>query len=134
MAQSHKEKHPKGYLPGVCNIGPKEVSAKKALTAAGFFISVAVVVYAPQFHLPLLWHVLILFVPITFTVLEMVQIYFQFCINYGFQGVSNMVHGMGKTDKVPTLEFCVQDKSRASMLTILSLLISIALTSLTLLI
>jgi hypothetical protein len=76
------------YIPGTCNIGPKEVAMRKraSIYAAIFFIVLAILMFTLQVDKN--WRFLLFFPAATFGV-TFQQWYFKFCVYFGLKGVFN---------------------------------------------
>lgn len=100
------------YIPGVCNIGRKEVQMRKV---AGILGLVCVVLLLGTFVVVKtepLWR-LVVFLPAFLAALGFLQAQLGFCVKYGFGGVFSFGPDVGKTDTVEQAEFRRQDRRKA---------------------
>lgn len=99
------------YIPGTCNIGPKEIQMrKKASIAAGIFCAAAMA-FVLLFDVDKYWR-LLLFFPASGFAVTFQQWYNKFCVAFGMKGVFNFGE-MGKTFSVEQQENFKQDRIRA---------------------
>jgi hypothetical protein len=76
------------YIPGVCNIGPKEISRRRSLGWIGLFTTIVVFVVFILLKLNPWWR-LIVFLPATASASGFLQAQFHFCSGYARTGMFN---------------------------------------------
>lgn len=76
------------YVPGICNIGPAEVSRRRALGWLGLLASIALVLLLHWRHATRAWE-LVVFVPVFLSASGFLQARFHFCTGYAARGVYN---------------------------------------------
>ena len=103
------------YIPGVCNIGPAEMKARRisgwvsvGLTAALWTVFVA-------FQTPPVWR-LLLFFPASGAATGFLHSAMHFCVGFGMKGVFNFGPQVGKMDSVEQKEFRAQDRKKAYLI------------------
>ncbi len=113
------------YQPGVCNIGPAEIRARRrsghiglALTVVGLAVLVALDVPAP-------WR-LVLFLPAAAAASGYLQAAFHFCANFGMRGVFNFGGRLGQVETIEEAEARAADRRKALQIIGLSALIGLA--------
>ncbi len=112
------------YIPGTCNIGPKEIQQRMAAGWIGLIATL--VIGGVLFYLPIThWARLILFFPSAIGALGFLQSAFHFCVAFGMQGLFNMTEEAGKTESISQQEFRKQDKKKAVQIITYSVLIGV---------
>ena len=99
------------YIPGTCNIGPKEIKARKKAAIFSGALSIVLIVALLAFHVAKLWR-LTLFIPATSLGVGFLQLYNHFCVNFGLRGVFNF-GDIGKTFSVDQQENFKKDRAKA---------------------
>ena len=114
------------YVPGVCNIGPEEISRRRLIGWVGLLITA--VLFAALFvtHVDPLWR-LFAFLPATMSAAGFLQAATHFCSGFAQKGLYNL-GPIGKTETVPDKASAQKDKQKGGMLTIYSVLIGIIVT------
>jgi hypothetical protein len=110
------------YIPGVCNIGPSEVSRRKKTGWAGLGIS-GVLLFVPSPYR------LIIFFPITMAVLGFLQAHFHFCAGFGLRGIYNVLKPAGQTESVQQKEFRNKDRQKALQIAGMAIFIGLMITA-----
>lgn len=100
------------YIPGVCNIGPAEIRARKR--SAWFALGMTVVLWAifVVLHVPAIYR-LLLFFPAAGAATGYLQSAMRFCVGFGMMGVFNFGPRVGKMDSVEEAAFRKQDRRKA---------------------
>jgi hypothetical protein len=99
------------YVPGTCNIGPKEIKGRRnGAIIAGVLVS-ALVALLLMTHADKLWR-LTLFIPAAALGITFQQWYVKFCVGFGLKGVFNFGE-MGKTYSVEQKEYFKMDRAKA---------------------
>jgi hypothetical protein len=113
------------YIPGVCNIGPSE--RRMRLRAGRLGTGATVLLWAAfwYFRVPAVWR-LTLFFPAVMAAIGFLQAAFHFCAAFGLLGVFNTGTQFGKTETVEQAEFRRQDRRKALLIVLYSVLIGIA--------
>jgi hypothetical protein len=107
MAATHNE-----YVPGVCNIGRKEVEMRRAMGWVSAAVGIALLVAAVALQASPAWR-LALFVPAFLSALGFLQARRGFCVQYGLAGALNFGERIGRTSSVPANEHRRQDRRSA---------------------
>lgn len=112
------------YLPGVCNIGPAEISRRRrtghvGLAVAGGLFAVLVVVHAP----PLARSLVAL--PAALAASGYLQARLKFCAGFASRGVFNFGE-VGRTDQVDDADAHARDRARATRIGVAALTIGLA--------
>ena len=108
------------YVPGVCNIGPTEIKARRDIGVIWIIISAALLGLLFLIHANPFFRLLVFF-PITISVSGFYQAYFHFCAGFGMSGLYNVTKGRGDTDTVDQAEFRKKDKKKAQQIFALSI-------------
>lgn len=111
------------YAPGVCNIGPDEIRARRRFGHLGLavtlvFAAVVLVTGAP----PLLR--LLIVVPAAGAAMGYLQAAFHFCAGFGMRGVYNF-EMLGSAERVDDEAARSQDRRRSLQITGLALLVGV---------
>lgn len=113
------------YRPGVCNIGPAEIRARRrsghiglAVTAVGLAVLLALDAPAP-------WRIA-LFLPAAAAASGYLQAAFHFCANFGMRGVFNFGSRIGQVETVEEAEARAADRRKALQIVGLSALVGLA--------
>jgi hypothetical protein len=113
------------YVPGVCNIGPAEIGRRRQSGWVGLGATVLVWAVFLIFRVPSPWR-LLLFLPAAVGAAGFFQAAFHFCANFGMRGVFNFGPEVGKTDTVEQAGFRRQDRRKAQLIVLYSVLIGAA--------
>jgi hypothetical protein len=100
------------YVPGVCNIGPVEIAARKRFGWTGLIITIAVAALLFLVHADP-WVRLVLFFPAAAAAMGLIQGYSHFCAGFGMKGFFNFGSELGKTETVQQQKFRKKDKQKA---------------------
>jgi hypothetical protein len=112
------------YIPGVCNIGPPEITKRKQAAWIGLAFTIGLWIVFAILRVPSEWK-LLLFLPATMSAIGFLQARMKFCVAFGMIGVFNFSLKVGKTDTVDQAEYRRKDKQKALQLIIYSVLIGI---------
>jgi hypothetical protein len=93
------EKAIDAYVPGVCNIGPAEIKARRRVGWSGLAVTLALWVLLLVVSAPPLWG-LLLFIPASTGATGFLQAVSRFCAGFGMRGVFNFGDAVGKTQNV----------------------------------
>ena len=113
------------YIPGVCNIGPAEVSMRKRAGWIGLAVTATAWFGLAFFGVSHYW-LLVLVLPATMSATGFLQGHLHFCAGFGMRGLLNFGPEVGKTETVQQQEFRAKDKRRAQQIFTYSILIGIA--------
>ena len=113
-----------GYQPGVCNIGPAEVTRRRraghvGLAAAVVLLAVLVLVNAPPLAR------LLVAIPAAGAASGYLQAWLRFCAAFGSRGVFNF-GALGRTDHVEDAQARTRDRGRAGQIGVASVAIGLA--------
>lgn len=117
------------YIPGVCNINPKEVRRRRTIGIVGLLSVVAVAALLISLNLPAAFR-LIVFIPAFIMATGFIQARTRFCVGFASAG---MQHTGDETRKVEDKDALRLDKARAKKINIQALLIAIIVTVIVLL-
>ncbi len=112
------------YVPGVCNIGPAEIRARRMAGWMGLGATILLWILLFVFRVPTAWR-LLLFFPATMSAVGFLQAAMHFCAAFGMRGVFNFGPNVGKTDTVEQAEFRRKDRRKALTILLYSSLIGI---------
>jgi hypothetical protein len=112
------------YQPGVCNIGPAEISRRRragyvGLAATVVLLGVLVAIGAPPFAR------LIIALPAAVAVSGYLQARLHFCAGFGSRGVFNF-GPLGQTHEVADKDARRRDRARAMQIGVASLVLGVA--------
>lgn len=113
------------YIPGVCNIGPAEISKRRragwmgAVATAVLWAALAVVDAPPAARL-------LLFFPAMMAAVGFLQAAMHFCAYFGFASLFNFGPEAGKTESVTDAEFRRRDRRKAWQIVSYATLIGVA--------
>jgi uncharacterized integral membrane protein len=113
------------YIPGTCNIGPKELKNRKNTALITAILTVAVIILLLVFHADKTWR-LVLFIPAASMGVSFLQWYNKFCVNFGLRGVFNF-GDMGKTFTVEQKEDYSKDRAKAWRMIITGIILGLIL-------
>ena len=99
------------YVPGVCNIGPAEIKARKLAGWVGVGLTALLWVLFIWLEIPSIWR-LALFFPAMMSAVGFFQAYTHFCVYFGLAALFNF-GDLGKTDSVQQAEFRALDRKKA---------------------
>lgn len=100
------------YIPGVCNIGPAEIRARRMSGYAGLIVTVAA--FAVFYLVPVepIWRLLI-YIPATLAATGFLQAKLHFCAKFGMQGLFNFGSTIGQTESIDQAEYRRKDQRKA---------------------
>ena len=114
------------YIPGVCNIGPEEISRRRNLGWVAFGITIALLIVLWWIGVNPWWR-LFIFLPAMISASGFLQAHFGFCSGFARAGVFNF-GSLGQTQKT-TDEFSkVKDKKKGNQITLYAIIIGIIVT------
>jgi len=113
-----------GYIPGVCNIGKKEIKRRKQAAIFGFVLCIVCITLIQWLEADRIWK-LLLFIPAASLGISFQQWYFKFCVAFGIKGVFNFGN-IGKTFTVEQKEYFRKDRIKAWQMIISGVLFGIA--------
>ncbi len=111
------------YVPGVCNIGPAEITRRRrvgwiGLVASVVLVGILIAVDAGR------WWWLLLFLPVTMSASGFLQAHFRFCAGFSRAGVFNF-GPLGQTQDVTDGESLAADRRRGNQITLYAALIGV---------
>ena len=77
-----------GYIPGKCNLGKEETDRRKLQTWIGMGTTILCIIVIQVFYLTQPWR-LIVFIPLSYSILCFQQARQKFCVLFGINGVYN---------------------------------------------
>ncbi len=99
------------YIPGVCNIGKKEIERRKYAAIFSFTLCVLCIVLIQWLGAERIWK-LLFFIPATSLGVSFQQWYFKFCVAFGIKGIFNFGN-IGNSFDVEQKEFFKKDRVKA---------------------
>jgi len=114
------------YVPGVCNIGPEEITRRRNIGIIGLLIAIVLFVVLFVTHVSPWWR-LFVFLPAAMSASGFLQAYFHFCSGYAQKGLFNL-GALGSTQKVSDEASVKKDKQKGMDIMIYSLLVGIVVT------
>lgn len=117
---NNKQESKGEYIPGTCNIGREEIIRRRAGAIIGLIITIIFIVIMQWFKIDHWWRLLI-FLPVTSTVISFEQWYFKFCVAFARMGVYNF-GPIGKTYKVENTEYLKKDRAKARRMNLAGIL------------
>jgi hypothetical protein len=115
---------PEEYIPGVCNIGKKEIERRKQAAIFSVALCIVCITLIQWLEADRIWK-LLLFIPAASLGVSFQQWYFKFCVAFGIKGVFNF-GGIGKTFSVEQKEYFRKDRIKAWQMIISGVLFGIA--------
>jgi hypothetical protein len=112
------------YQPGVCNIGPAEISRRRRAGHVGLIASVALLALLVAIGAPPIAR-LLLVIPVAVSASGYLQAYLKFCAAFGSRGIYNF-GDVGTTDKVADATARALDKAKANRIGLASFAIGLA--------
>jgi hypothetical protein len=100
------------YIPGVCNIGPAEITKRRQLGWIGLIATIVSLVLLILLNASKPTR-LIVFLPVALSSSGFLQAYLHFCAGFGSQGLYNFDSKVGKADSVDQAEFRAKDRRKA---------------------
>ena len=114
------------YIPGVCNIGPKEIRRRKIAGWSGLILTTITIILLFWLDAGKWWRLMV-FIPAVMSAIGFIQVYSKFCVYFGFGHMFNFGN-VGKTDSVEQANFRAKDIARAWQLLSIALGIGIVVT------
>ncbi|MFZ9846706.1 MAG: hypothetical protein ACO3EE_00985 [Flavobacteriales bacterium] len=108
------------YIPGTCNIGPKEISVRKKASILAAIVCVISMVLILILHTHKSWR-LMLFIPATACAVTFQQWYFKFCVAFGIKGIFNF-GDLGKSFSIQQKAHYRKDRMKAIKMIIVGML------------
>lgn len=99
------------YIPGVCNIGKKEIERRKRAAIFSFVLCIFCIALIQWLGADRVWK-LLLFIPAASLGVSFQQWYFKFCVAFGIKGVFNFGN-IGKTFSVEQKGYFRKDRMKA---------------------
>ena len=106
------EKQKAHYVPGVCNIGPQEITKRMLVGWIGLIVGAVVWFILEQYHINPAWKYLVFF-PAMLSAFGFIQGLTHFCAMFGLKGLFNLDKQVGKTDSVSQAEYRKKDRAKA---------------------
>ncbi len=119
------------YQPGVCNIGPSEISRRRNIGILGAVLTVFTILIFASAGSPRIYRLLV-FIPAMIFATGFVQARKKFCLGFGISGVFNFGPA-GKLDKVETASARAEDRKTVIRIALQSLAAAAAITAVALL-
>jgi len=111
------------YRPGVCNIGPAEISRRRRSGHIGLAVTVVLFLILVALHVPPVFR-LIVGLPAAGAASGYLQAAFKFCMGFASRGIFNFGE-LGQTHEVANAEAHARDRSRANRILVGSLAVGI---------
>lgn len=103
------------YRPGVCNIGPTEIAARRRLGHAFTLVTVGLFAAMLAGGVPDPFR-LLLFIPAAVAAAGYLQAATRFCADYGWRGVFNLGDRLRDTTRVPDPAARAADRRKALLI------------------
>jgi hypothetical protein len=113
------------YVPGVCNINPREVAYRRKASIIGFAITVVMYIVSLLLNFPNVIRGVLVFLPLFIGVIGYLQVKNSFCVSYGAGGKQNATPGSEAAIEVTEADARRADKSKARSMNIQALAISL---------
>lgn len=113
------------YIPGVCNIGPAEIKARRNLGISWGIGTLGLFFLLYILNVDPLWR-LVIFFPAVVAYSGIYQAQMKFCAGYGNSGLYNVAKSVGHYDTVEQAEFRKKDKKKAQQIFAYSLVSALA--------
>jgi hypothetical protein len=111
------------YRPGMCNIGPAEISRRRRAGHIGLIVTAVVFVVLVAAHVPPLAR-LIVGLPAAGAAAGYLQAIFKFCAGFASRGIFNFGE-LGRTEPVQDPDARARDRNRANQILVGSLAVGI---------
>jgi len=111
------------YRPGICNIGPAEISRRRRAGHIGLVVTLALFVVLVAAHVPPLAR-LIVGLPAAGAASGYLQAIFKFCAGFASRGIFNF-GDIGRTEPVEDADARARDRNRANQILLASLAVGI---------
>ena len=112
------------YRPGVCNIGPAEIAARRRSGHVGVIAAIVLFVALVALGVPPIARIVIA-LPVAIAASGYLQAYLKFCAGFGARGVFNFGN-LGTTDRVEDAIARSADRRRAYQIGLASFVIGLA--------
>ncbi len=112
------------YIPGTCNIGAAENAKRKRTGWLGLLITIAIFALLAYSGAPRIWR-LLTFVPAALSATGFLQARMHFCAYFGLRGLFNF-GAAGKEETVEQKEFRRQDRKKAVLIILYSIIVGLA--------
>jgi hypothetical protein len=122
------------YIPGICNINPREVAYRKKASIIGFTIAIVMYVVSLLLNFPNVIRGVLVFLPLFIGVIGYLQVKNSFCVRYGASGKQNATPGSKAAVDITDADAKLADKSKARSMNIQALVISLIGAAITMLI
>ncbi|MBL7681789.1 MAG: hypothetical protein JNK00_00395 [Flavipsychrobacter sp.] len=122
----HSDPSENDYMPGICNIGKKEIERRRNAALFSFALCLSFVLVAYFFDLHPYWRMLLFFPAASFAI-SFQQWVFKFCVAFGLKGIFNF-NEIGKVSTVEEKEYLREDKLQAWKMILLGILFALAVT------
>ena len=117
------------YIPGICNIGPKEIAARRTMGYLGIILTAIFIFLSLDQEFPKWWRIFVIF-PGTFAAIGFIQAKSNFCVSYGLMGLSNISGSINKTSAVTERSSKLADLKKSIQLLAYSVIIGMVITAL----
>jgi ABC-type phosphate/phosphonate transport system permease subunit len=117
MANSENKYH---YIPGTCNIGPKEISIRKKASVLAAIFCIVFVILMLMLDTHKAWR-LVLFFPAAAFGVTFQQWYYKFCVAFGMKGIFNF-GDLGKSFTIEQKEDYAKDRMKALKMIVVGML------------
>ncbi|HLY15343.1 MAG TPA: hypothetical protein VKR24_13425 [Candidatus Limnocylindrales bacterium] len=114
---------PDEYRPGVCNIGPAEITRRRRSGHIGLIVTVVVFLVLVALHVPPVLR-LVVGLPAAGAASGYLQAALKFCAGFASKGVFNFGQ-LGQTHEVVDPEAHARDRSRANQILLASLAVGV---------
>ena len=111
----------KEYIPGVCNIGPQEISRRRRIGWIGLAVALLLFIILSEISGNRWWQLLIFF-PATLSASGFLQARFHFCSGFARKGVFNLGE-IGTTHEINDTSSKAKDQKRGNQITIYAALL-----------
>ena len=112
------------YRPGVCNIGPAEIAARRRTGHVGVVAAILLFIVLVALGVPPIARIVIA-LPVAIAASGYLQAYLKFCAGFGARGVFNF-GSLGTTDRVQDAVARSADRRRAYQISLASFAIGLA--------
>jgi hypothetical protein len=119
------------YIPGVCNIGPAEIRARRSTGILGLATTIIFLVIFLLFNIPPVWR-LIIFIPAAGAAVGFLQAQLHFCVHFGMSGLFNVGDDLAKHETVDQAEYRKKDQQKAVTIMVVSAALGLIVTLLSL--
>jgi hypothetical protein len=111
------------YIPGTCNIGPKEIIIRKKASVLAAIFCCAFVVLMLLLHVNKAWRLALFFPAAAFGV-TFQQWYYKFCVAFGMKGIFNF-GDLGKSFTIEQKEDYTKDRIKAFKMILVGMLFGV---------